>query len=86
MGPKVNRYPLDPAEPSGRDDWWIVNNGMVTRTGVIHSATNWKVHLERYVVERAEAGCADCISAILECPNDAWLVDALKKLKENEHG
>lgn len=34
--------------------------------------------LEGYIAERALKGCPDCISAILECPNDLSLQQELK--------
>lgn len=63
--------------PSGRGVWWklvdmqdgIVVVGPLKRNG--HSVAS--PALERYIVARAEAGCPDCISAILECPNDPYI-------------
>ena len=77
---QVNNYLLAPASPSGRDDWWTVFNG---RTCWLHSERMPipGMQLDVYIVARAEAGCPDCISAILECPNDMALVRALAKEK-----
>ena len=35
------------------------------------------MQLDDYIAARAERGCADCISTILECPEDASLLAAL---------
>ena len=86
MDPKVNRYLLDPATPSGRDDWWHVSKGMVTRVKETYNEVQWRMNLESYIVARADRGCADCISAILECPGDVWLIDEIEIAKEKQHG
>ena len=68
---------LDPARPSGRGEWWDVAAGTTRLWRDAPNCALTYVHLDVYVVARAEAGCADCISAILECPNDASLLAAL---------
>ena len=82
MKPEIDSYSLDPANPSGRDVWWDVNNGIVRRIAY----SMHQVGLEGFIVARAEQGCLDCISAILECPNDHWITEAIEDAKENAHG
>lgn len=54
---------------SGRGVWWDV-----TPSGVTQITNRDKCpateHLDVYIVARALKGCPDCISAILECPDD----------------
>lgn len=67
---------------SGRDMWWEVYKSEYGTSLVMYKhkggepawAQNHSMEaLEKYVVKRAEAGCPDCISAILECPEDTSL-------------
>ena len=81
MKPKVDSNLLDPTTPSGRDTWWGVMYGFTiswksTYTGLLPMMT-----VEDYIVARAEAGCPDCISAIMECPTDPVLLEALKNVR-----
>ena len=78
MGVKINSGLLDPAEPSGRDDWWGVANGVTVLFRDAPHRNLRQVHLDVYIAMRAEAGCPDCISAVLECPTDPSLQAALK--------
>ena len=78
MDAKVNSYSLDPAEPSGREDWWDVAHGHTFWKNSYHLVD---VSLDDYIVARAERGCPDCMSAILECPHDDELNIALGKAK-----
>lgn len=63
--------------PSGRGMWWKLVDmddgdvfvGPLNRNGRFVASPA----LERYIVARAETGCPDCISAILECPNDPYI-------------
>ena len=77
MVEKVNGYVLDRAEPSGRDDWWVVINGVALWRHSYHKAQS----LDEYIVLRAERGCADCISAIMECSNDKELQLAVNRYR-----
>ena len=73
---KVIIYSTDILDPSGRGDWWDVIDG-----ATFYIEANMKsmimMSLDDYIVARAEAGCPDCISAILECPDDLMLRAAL---------
>ena len=87
---KVNNDLLDPASPSGRDDWWEVTcinvqdtslEGNQTRYIMNGPKQNMDMALDDYIVARAHRGCADCISAILECPGDTSLHISLARAK-----
>lgn len=80
MNAEVNRYSLDPAEPSGRDVWWKVIIGSTLWIDASRAAISGTT-LDAYIIRRAEAGCVDCISAILECENDVVLQAELRKWK-----
>ena len=77
VGGQVNRYSLDPATPSGRDVWWAVIEGLTIGKMPYVVTPAGLVSLEDYIVARAERGCPDCISAILECQRDELLLEAL---------
>ena len=69
-------YSVEPDTASGRDDWWHVRDGFVlwmlpsTKMPAMED-------LEKYIAARAERGCADCISAIMECSEDVSLQAAV---------
>lgn len=68
--------------PSGRDVWWNVSPLGATR--IIKKGMNPEnvTHLDAYIVYRADNGCMDCISAILECPDDPQLQMFVRLLHE----
>ena len=76
LNAKLVIYSTDILGPSGRGDWWDVIDG-----ATFYIEANRKsivmMSLDDYVVARAEAGCPDCISAILECQRDELLLEAL---------
>lgn len=65
---------------SGRGEWWEVRRHPEGYMVVVLTNLRQSVgpqQLEDYVVARAVKGCPDCISAILECPEDLLLNMAL---------
>lgn len=71
--------------------WWDVHLHIgygynVTRVIIGHKALEEKqrtpgwVGLDKYIVERAMAGCGDCAAAILECSEDMSLMHWLERL------
>lgn len=76
-------------EPSGRDVWWEVrltplghNIAAIIRGPLLEEVQrrpDW-VGLDKYIVQRAMAGCPDCAAALLECPEDGSLMNWLEKL------
>lgn len=70
--------------PSGRGVWWEVWQGKSGVSIVIYvdiNITQAFNSLEEYVAQRAAAGCADCISAVLECPDDMSLQQEVRNLR-----
>ena len=87
---EVTEDMYDPANPSGRGDWWNVffihGNATVdgcnqTRYTLNKPSDMLACPLDDYIVERAMRGCADCLSTILECPDDPSLQAALVKAR-----
>lgn len=70
---------------SGRGVWWNVipidQAGPAVVIQLVKDAPKNVNNLERYIVERALKGCPDCISAILECPDDPVLQHEVVELK-----
>lgn len=67
--------------PSGRDVWWEVHEG---KTSITHrnEAPDGVTHLDAFIIYRADNGCLDCVSAILECPDDPQLQTFLRIFRE----
>lgn len=75
-------------EHSGRDVWWEVRTtaaGHNIASVIIGPELDEVIHtpgwlgLDKYIVDRAAAGCGDCAAAILECPWDLSLMGWLEK-------
>ena len=72
---------VDPANPSGRDVWWSITKGLIYWMHPSNPHPISGLSLENFIVMRAANGCPDCISAILECPDDAAIARALASEK-----
>lgn len=72
---------------SGRNVTWDVRPSQMTNNAIVWRLKNpfngkakfkTRMDLCAYIVRNAAKGDADCISAILECPDDPLLQDALQ--------
>lgn len=75
---------------SGRNVWWVVlpidaaGPACVTYIGKALVSNAKMMELEHHIVQRAHEGCPDCISAILECPEDVSLQVAVNSYLPKE--